>query len=100
MQCFVRFSIPIWLRRLVTVIPSFIVIAKGFDPQTVLVFTQVALSFVLPFALVPLALMCSRKDVMGPLASGWLTTALTWAITLVVLALNVLLLAQTFMVAK
>ena len=91
MQGFVRFSIPIWLRRAVTMIPSFIVIALNQNPQAVLVFTQVVLSFVLPFALVPLALLTSRKDIMGGLVNSRATTVTTWAIVALIVAFNVVL---------
>ena len=95
MQGFVRFAIPLWVRRLVTMIPSFFVIAAGWNPQAVLVFTQVVLSFALPFALVPLALMTARRDVMGELVNGRLVTLLTYGVTLVIMALNVLLILET-----
>lgn len=91
MQGFVRFSIPLWLRRAVTMVPSFVVIALNQNPQAVLVFTQVVLSFVLPFALVPLAMLTARKDVMGSLANSRVTTAATWTVVALILALNAVL---------
>ena len=94
MQGFVRFSIPVWVRRVVTMVPSFIVIWLNQNPQAVLVFTQAVLSFVLPFALVPLALLSARKDVMGELANSRITSVATWAITGLIIALNAILIAQ------
>lgn len=91
MQGFVRFSIPLWLRRAVTMVPSFIVIALDQNPQAVLVFTQVVLSFVLPFALVPLALVTSRKDIMGGLTNSRMTTITTWVIVGLIVAFNIVL---------
>lgn len=91
MQGFVRFAIPIWLRRTVTMVPSFVVIGLSQDPQAVLIFTQVVLSFVLPFALVPLALLTARKDVMGGLVNSRLTTAATWTIVALIVSFNVVL---------
>jgi len=91
MQGFVRFSIPIWVRRAVTMVPSFIVIGLSQNPQAVLIFTQVVLSFVLPFALVPLALLTSRKDVMGGLVNSRATNATAWLIVALIIAFNVVL---------
>ena len=96
MQGFVRFSIPVWVRRVVTMVPSFIVIGFNENPQTVLVFTQVILSFVLPFALVPLAMLTARKDIMGALVNSRLTTLVTWTITVLIVALNALLVFEQF----
>jgi len=96
MQGFVRFSIPIWVRRTVTMVPSFIVIGLSQNPQVVLVFTQVVLSFVLPFALVPLALLTSRKDVMGGLVNSRATTATAWLIVALIIAFNVVLIGAQF----
>jgi manganese transport protein len=95
MQGFVRFSIPVWVRRAVTMIPSFAVIGMGLDPQTVIVFTQVVLSFVLPFALVPLVLLTARSDVMGGMVNSRFTTALASIVTLAIIAFNAMLLVQT-----
>jgi len=96
MQGFVRFSIPIWVRRAVTMVPSFIVIGLSQNPQAVLIFTQVVLSFVLPFALVPLALLTARKDVMGGLVNSRATTATAWLIVALIIAFNVVLIGAQF----
>lgn len=100
MQGFVRFSIPIWVRRAVTMIPSFVVIGLNQNPQEVLVFTQVVLSFVLPFALVPLAILSARKDVMGGLVNSRITTAAAWIVVALIVALNAVLVAVRFMPAR
>ena len=69
MQGFIRRQIPVTLRRLVTMVPAFIVIAIGVDPSRTLVLSQVVLSFGIPFALVPLVIFTARRDVMGPLVN-------------------------------
>src|SRR5437588_2768544 len=96
MQGFIRRKIPIWVRRTVTMLPALIVIGIGVDPTRTLVLSQVVLSFGIPFALVPLALLTSKRDVMGALANHRTTAAVTIAVTSLVCAVNVYLLAQTF----
>jgi manganese transport protein len=95
MQGFIRRQIPVTVRRLVTMIPAFIVIAIGVDPSRTLVLSQVVLSFGIPFALVPLVIFTSRRDVMGPLANRRITTVAATVVAGVIIALNVFLLGQT-----
>ena len=95
MQGFVRRQIPVDARRLVTMVPAFVVIAAGLDPTRTLVVSQVVLSFGIPFALVPLVVFTARRDVMGPLANSRLTTAVAAAVAGLIVSLNVFLLAQT-----
>ena len=96
MQGFLHFHIKPWVRRLVTMLPSLIVIALGLNPTRVLVLSQVVLSFGLPFAVVPLIMFTRRRDVMGELANRRATTALAIVAATVIIALNVYLLYQTF----
>jgi len=96
MQGFIRRRIPLWLRRLVTMLPAFVVIGLGVDPSRTLVLSQVVLSFGIPFALIPLVMFTSRRDVMGVLVNRRLTVAAAWAIAGLISALNIFLLAQTF----
>jgi manganese transport protein len=96
MQGFIHRQIPVLLRRLVTMVPAFVVIAFGVDPSRTLVISQVVLSFGIPFALVPLVLFTARRDVMGALVNRRVTTAAASVIAAVIVALNVFLLAQTF----
>jgi manganese transport protein len=96
MQGFVRRKIPVTLRRLVTMVPAFIVIAIGVDPSRTLVLSQVVLSFGIPFALIPLVYFTSRSDIMGGLVNRRVTTVTASAIAAVIIALNMFLLAQTF----
>jgi len=91
MQGFLHRQIPIWLRRLVTMAPAIAVIGAGMDPTRTLVISQVVLSFGLPFALVPLVLFTSRRDLMGALVNKTATTVLTAAITAAIVALNLFL---------
>ena len=90
----IRFSI--FLRRLLTMVPALWVIAWGLDPLKILILSQVALSFCLPFALIPLIIFTSRPALMGELVNRPRTTAAVVVITAVILALNGLLLYQTF----
>jgi manganese transport protein len=96
MQGFIRRQIPLVVRRLVTMLPAFVVIAIGVDPSRTLVLSQVVLSFGIPFALIPLVWFTSRKDVMGALANHRVTTAVAAAVALVIVSLYVFLLVQTF----
>jgi manganese transport protein len=97
MQGFLQRHIPVWLRRLITIIPSMVVIFMGFDPTRTLVISQVVLSFGLPFAILPLIVFCQRRDLMGELVNSRLTSFFAWAVALLVIALNIYLLWQTFL---
>jgi manganese transport protein len=96
MQGFIARQIPIFVRRAVTMVPAFVVIGLGMDPSRTLVISQVVLSFGIPFALIPLVIFTSRRDVMGPLRNRRPTTAAAVAVAAVICFLNVFLLAQTF----
>jgi len=96
MQGFLRRRIPAWLRRLITMTPAVVIILLGTDPTRTLVFSQVVLSFGLPFALVPLILFTRRRDVMGTLVNRRATTVLATAVATLIILLNVYLLWQTF----
>jgi len=95
MQGFLERHIPVWLRRLVTILPSLAVIFLGFDPTRTLVISQVVLSFGLPFAVIPLVLFSRRRDLMGELVNHRLTTAVIWVVAALIVALNLYLLYQT-----
>jgi manganese transport protein len=96
MQGFVRRRIPVFVRRFVTMLPAFVVIGIGLDPSRTLVISQVVLSFGIPFALVPLVVFTSRRDVMGGLVNARRTIVAATAVAALITALNVFLLAQTF----
>jgi manganese transport protein len=95
MQGFVRFGIPIWLRRLVTMVPTVIIVAMGVDPTRALVASQVVLSFVLPVPMVALVVLTACPGVMGELVSRRWLTAVAAASALVVIVLNLVLVAET-----
>jgi manganese transport protein len=94
MQGFIRRQIPIVVRRLVTMAPAFVVIGIGVDPSRTLVLSQVVLSFGIPFALVPLVLFTSRRQVMGDLVNSRWTTAAAGVVAALIVALNIFLLSQ------
>ncbi|MDD5368427.1 MAG: Nramp family divalent metal transporter [Anaerolineaceae bacterium] len=96
MQGFLHQHIAVWLRRVVTIIPSLIVIVVGFDPTRTLVISQVVLSFGLPFAIIPLVMFTSRKKLMGVLVNKKVTTIMAGTISALIVFLNVYLLVQTF----
>jgi manganese transport protein len=97
MQGFIHRQIPIWLRRLITMLPALVVIALGIDATRALVLSQVVLSFGIPFALVPLVLFTRRRDLMGDLVNRPLTTAAAAVVATLIISLNLFLLYQTFL---
>ena len=84
------------MRRLLTLLPALVVIGLGLDPLRILILSQVALSFTLPFALVPLLILSGRRHVMREFTNGRVTQSLGWITVTIILALNVILLWQTF----
>ncbi len=96
MQGFVGFHIPVWLRRLVTMVPAFVVVALGVNATEALVVSQVILSFALPIPMVALVLFTRRRDIMGEFANGPLTNAAAIGGAAVVLCLNAVLILQSF----
>jgi manganese transport protein len=96
MQGFIRRRIPLFVRRLVTMLPAFVIIGLGADPSRTLVLSQVVLSFGIPFALVPLVWFTSRRSLMGVLTNHPLTTMAAACVAALIIALNVFLLYQTF----
>lgn len=96
MQGFLHLEIPVWIRRLVTMIPSLIVIFVGLDPTTTLVYSQVLLSFGLPFAIIPLVMFTRDAQLMGVLVNRRLTTIAASIVAGLIVILNIYLLVQTF----
>jgi manganese transport protein len=95
MQGFVRFRIPVWLRRLVTMLPAFVVVGLGVDSTQALVVSQVVLSIALPLPMIALLIFSSRTDIMGPFVNSKLTNAAAIAGATIVLVLNGFLIVQT-----
>jgi manganese transport protein len=96
MQGFIRRRIPLFLRRAITLAPALVVLAIGFAPTDALVASQVVLSFGIPFALIPLLVIASRREVMGALANPRWLSAFAGVLAAMIIALNVFLLQQVF----
>jgi manganese transport protein len=98
MQGFIRRQIPLFVRRIVTMIPAFVVIAiqGNSDVSRTLVVSQVVLSFGIPFALVPLVMFTSRRDLMGVLVNSKPTIVAAAVVAAIISGLNIFLLGQTF----
>lgn len=99
MQGFVGFRIPVWLRRAVTMVPAFVVIAFGVNSTDALVYSQVVLSLALPVPMIALVILTSRRDIMGPFVNSPLVRGAAIAGTAAILVLNSILLLQTVGVA-
>ena len=95
MQGLLRRSYPLLLRRMVTLIPALAIVAVGVDPSRALVFSQVVLSFGIPFALAPLVRLTSNRALMGDDANHRVTTGLGWAVACLISLLNVMLIYLT-----
>ncbi len=96
MQGFLKWHIPVWIRRLVTILPALIVILIGLDPTRTLVISQVVLSFGLPFAVIPLIIFTSRRKIMKTLVNRQITTLVACIVAGVIVSLNIYLLIQIF----
>ena len=96
MQGFLRRRIPLFARRAITLAPALLILAVGIDPTQALVWSQVVLSFGIPFALVPLVLLTRRKDVMGGLVNRRLTTIVGSTVAGLIIVMNVALIWLTF----
>nr|WP_320143830.1 Nramp family divalent metal transporter [uncultured Cohaesibacter sp.] len=96
MQGFLHYRIPVWLRRLITMIPAFVVVAMGVNATQALVVSQVILSISLPVPMIALIIFTSRRDIMGDYATGKILRALAALGATAVLVLNFVLLADTF----
>jgi manganese transport protein len=95
MQGFINRRIPLLARRLITMTPALVVLGLGLDPTKSLVISQVVLSFGIPFALIPLVLLTSKREVMGELVNRRVTTIAASVVAGLIIALNVFLLWQT-----
>lgn len=93
MNGFIRRSVPLFVRRAVTMLPALVVLTIGLPVTDSLVLSQVVLSFGIPFALVPLVLLTGRRSVMGTFVNRGATTVAAWACAVVIIALNVYLAA-------
>jgi manganese transport protein len=96
MQGFVGFTIPVWVRRLATMLPAVLVALIGLNPTATLVISQVVLSFALPLPVITLVMFTRRRDIMGVLVNRRITTWAAIACSAIILMLNVWLLYSTF----
>ncbi|MEH3125287.1 Nramp family divalent metal transporter [Agrobacterium cavarae] len=96
MQGFVGFHIPIWLRRLVTMLPAFVVVLMGVNTTDALVYSQVVLSFALPIPMIALVMFTRNHAIMGSFANKRLLDIAAIVGTVIILCLNAVLLLQTF----
>ena len=96
MQDFVGFHIPIWVRRAVTMVPALVVVAMGVNATDALVMSQVVLSLVLPIPMIALLVLVRRTKLMDGFAIRRRTQVIAAGATVLVLALNAILLLQSF----
>lgn len=96
MEGFVNLSIPINIRRIVTMLPALIIIALGINPMNVLILSQVALSFILPFPIIQMLSIAKRKDLMGVLVNKGIVRFFGVLIAASIIILNAVLLYLTF----
>ncbi|MEI8094220.1 MAG: Nramp family divalent metal transporter [Spirochaetales bacterium] len=94
MEGFTSLKLPVWIRRLVTMVPAFVVIGLGADPTQSLILSQVVLSFGIPFAVIPLLLYTSRARIMGAFANKIPTRLAGAVIVGLIVGLNFWLLYQ------
>jgi len=95
MQGLLHRSVPMLVRRLITLSPAVAILAFGFDPTRTLVLSQVVLSFGIPFAVLPLIRLTSNRTLMGVDANHPVTTVIGWAVGILVSLLNVALICLT-----
>ncbi len=96
MQGFINIRLPVWFRRLVTIIPAFGVVAMGVNPTDALVMSQVVLSIALPVPMIALIIFSGRQDIMGAFCIRGGMRAFAICGATVVLGLNFVLLAEAF----
>jgi manganese transport protein len=96
MDGFVDFKMPLQLRRVITMLPGVIVVLIGVNPMKALLMSQVCLSFVLPVTILSMLFITSRKDLMGEFVNKPLTKILGFAIAVIIIGLNAVLLYLTF----
>ncbi len=100
MESLTDFKLSATVRRVITrvinVIPLLIAILLGFEPLQVLVYSQVALSLLIPLPLIPLIYYSADKKLMGEFANRKITTVIASLFALIILIFNGYLLYQTF----
>jgi manganese transport protein len=96
MAGFMNWRIGLMLRRSITMLPALLVLAIGINPTQALVYSQIVLSFGIPFALIPLILITRDKQIMGAMANRRVTTVAVSVIAAIISGLNVYLLYDAF----
>lgn len=96
MDGFIDFKIPLFIRRIIILLPGVIVIFAGVNPMKALLLSQVSLSFALPFAVIPMLIITSRKNLMGAFVNKAWVKSLGILIASLIIALNAVLLYMTF----
>lgn len=94
MQGFVRTRIPVAVRRLVTIAPSFAIVAMGCNVTRAMIVSQVVLSMALPLPMIALLLLSGKRPVMGEFAVKRRTIVLASIAALVIVGLNIMLIWQ------
>jgi manganese transport protein len=94
MQGYLNRQIPLFARRIITMIPALVVLAIGVNPSSALVISQVLLSFGIPFALIPLLMFCRNRELMGDLVNRRSTNVAAYIVVAIIVSLNVFLLTQ------
>ena len=95
MEGFLNWHMPVWVRRLITMLPALVVIALGVNPTTALVVSQILLSFGIPFALIPLVLFTRKREIMGNLVNHRATSLAAGICAALIVSLNLFLIYQT-----
>ena len=95
MQGFIKRQVPIFLRRAVTLAPALLIVGIGVNPSAALVLSQVFLSFGIPFALIPLVMICRDPRAMGNLVNRRATNVVAYVVVALIVGLNLFLLQQT-----
>jgi manganese transport protein len=95
MQSFVGFTVPLWVRRLITMLPAVVVVALGLNVTQTLIISQVILSFVLPVPVIALVLLTARRTTMGPMVNARWVTLLAVTAAVAILGLNAVLIWTT-----
>ncbi|MDI3310041.1 MAG: Nramp family divalent metal transporter [Thermoanaerobacterium sp.] len=96
MDGFLNKTFPVLLKRFITIIPSMAVLFLGVNPMNALILSQVVLSFALPFAIIPLLLITSKREYMGGFVNNLATTIAGWVVSIFIIFLNGILLYTTF----
>jgi manganese transport protein len=96
MAGFLGVRIPTVVRRAITMLPALVILAIGVSTTGALVFSQVVLSFGIPFALIPLVMFTGRREVMGAEVNGPVLRVAGYTVAAAITAMNLFLVAQQF----